>query len=283
MRVSNQTAASFCSPRPRSGVPWRAWLAAQVLALGLLGLGCGSKPPSTNLLGGGQVFTSEDAGVPDAARSGGTGGPVGGFDLADTEGNGTASSCLPYTCEDVHATCGALADGCGGVLLCGTCTGGNVCSDRSHHCEVPADVCSAVGSVCGLVADACGVGTSCGSCSAGEVCNGRTGQCTCAPAACRPPAPPSVPNVASAPTAVVAFSVAAPARRAWPACRTSVCHRSRRSSAGTRTQTAAVFRAAARASAWSVAIAWRARAASTTAAGPVCRRPVRSWARPAAA
>src|SRR6185295_3240783 len=136
--------AAVCHRSSRAAAPWRAWIAAPVLAAGLLGLlslGCGSRSPKADELKNGQVLTSEDAGLPDAGLGDGNGGPVGGFDLGDPEGNGS-QSCLPFTCEDVHAECGAVTDGCGGVLLCGTCGSGSVCSDRNHRCEAPAEVCS---------------------------------------------------------------------------------------------------------------------------------------------
>jgi hypothetical protein len=35
--------------------------------------------------------------------------------------------CMPMTCGEQGATCGALADGCGGVLTCGTCVAPQTC------------------------------------------------------------------------------------------------------------------------------------------------------------
>jgi hypothetical protein len=32
------------------------------------------------------------------------------------------SPCVPRTCAQANAQCGAVADGCGGLLDCGTCT-----------------------------------------------------------------------------------------------------------------------------------------------------------------
>jgi len=98
--------AAVCHRSSRAAAPWRAWIAAPVLAAGLLGLlslGCGRRSPKADELKDGQVLTSEDAGLPDAGQGDGNGGPVGGFDLGDPEGNGSQSSCLPFTCEDVHA------------------------------------------------------------------------------------------------------------------------------------------------------------------------------------
>jgi len=160
--------------------------------LALASGGCSSKSPRDEL-GGGQIFTSRDAGVD--ASSGGTSG-LGGFDF----GNGGAagdgvSSCTPRTCEDAGSECGAASDGCGGVLLCGTCPGGTVCSEASRRCETSAVACEGAGLSCGVVRDACGVGVGCGACSAGDVCSGRTGACgACEPLSCRPNSCGTVPD-----------------------------------------------------------------------------------------
>jgi len=45
-------------------------------------------------------------------------------------------TCTPLTCTTAGAQCGALSDGCGGTLQCGTCAGGNMCS-ASNQCVVP--------------------------------------------------------------------------------------------------------------------------------------------------
>jgi hypothetical protein len=43
-------------------------------------------------------------------------------------------SCTPTTCAAAGATCGQVADGCGGTLTCGTCAAGNVCSANACVC-----------------------------------------------------------------------------------------------------------------------------------------------------
>src|SRR5215467_4958002 len=38
------------------------------------------------------------------------------------------TTCTPTSCATQSATCGTISDGCGGVLTCGTCPGGQTCS-----------------------------------------------------------------------------------------------------------------------------------------------------------
>lgn len=58
-----------------------------------------------------------------AACGGGSAGPDGG----EGTGDGGPSCDTATTCEAEGAQCGAIHDGCGGVLLCGTCGGNQVC------------------------------------------------------------------------------------------------------------------------------------------------------------
>ncbi|MDX2010482.1 MAG: carboxypeptidase-like regulatory domain-containing protein [Myxococcaceae bacterium] len=90
--------------------------------------------------------------------------------------------CVPRTPCPAGLTCGAIADGCGGTISCGTCSvagqtcggGGmaNVCG-ASNSC-VPR-TCQQAGATCGQVGDGCGGLTpNCGSCDtdAGVICGG---------------------------------------------------------------------------------------------------------------
>src|SRR5579862_2470591 len=44
------------------------------------------------------------------------------------DGSGTtASDCKPKTCTELGYDCGPNADGCGGTVDCGSCTGNNQC------------------------------------------------------------------------------------------------------------------------------------------------------------
>jgi formylglycine-generating enzyme required for sulfatase activity/subtilisin-like proprotein convertase family protein len=96
--------------------------------------------------------------------------------------------CVPTSCYVLRVACGPAADGCGGVLDCGTCQGaGEVCFEGS--CCVPA-TCAELGKECGSWDDGCGGDTgACGSCLAGHGCD-AAGQCqwdlTCGATVCPP-------------------------------------------------------------------------------------------------
>ncbi len=90
-------------------------------------------------------------------------------------------SCTPKTCADYPgATCGQLADGCGGLTAsCGTCAspticggGGtpNVCGNSFGACKP--QTCADLGANCGLIGDGCGGTASCGTCTAPDICGG---------------------------------------------------------------------------------------------------------------
>ena len=36
-------------------------------------------------------------------------------------------SCMPMTCASQHIACGPAGDGCGNLLMCGTCSGNQTC------------------------------------------------------------------------------------------------------------------------------------------------------------
>lgn len=114
-----------------------------------------------------------------------TGGvPATGGQQAGTGGE-TSLLCTPTTCEESGAACGAVSDGCGQVLLCGTCQANEICNAEMMTCEAPEDACEAAGRSCGVLADACGAAVGCGRCLGTEVCDARTGQCgPCQPRTC---------------------------------------------------------------------------------------------------
>src|SRR5262245_47840134 len=166
------------------------WVSALAFAGALSACGSGTEPRDE--LGGPHVLTSSDAGV---AGGGSAGAGAGAGGASGASGLGGAASCTPRTCEQAGAECGAVSDGCGGVLACGTCAGGEVCSSDTRRCEATSAVCERGGLSCGLVLDACGVGVGCGSCGSGEVCSGRTGACgACEPLACAADSCGSVPD-----------------------------------------------------------------------------------------
>jgi hypothetical protein len=95
--------------------------------------------------------TSTDASSFDAAA----GDDASAFDatLGDAAGDATVGDagtadgaflCVPRTCFDLGASCGPAADGCGGLLQCGTCPSGQICGIGGP-------------SVCGAVCDGGGL------------------------------------------------------------------------------------------------------------------------------
>ena len=93
--------------------------------------------------------------------------------------------CIPTTCKKLGYTCGTAADGCGGLLTCGTCTdpqfcgggGYDVCggnnglgSDGGPVC-IP-NTCASLGYNCGATGDGCGGTLTCGACTGGAYCGG---------------------------------------------------------------------------------------------------------------
>jgi hypothetical protein len=114
----------------------------------------------------------------------GDGSVVGDGDLLDPDAlnvdGSEAGTCAAKTCASVGANCGPLADGCGGILQCGSCgapqsCGGggkaNVCGGGGGPC-VPKS-CADVGADCGPIGDGCGgIVASCGTCTAPAICGG---------------------------------------------------------------------------------------------------------------
>jgi hypothetical protein len=103
----------------------------------------------------------------------------GGFDVCGTAGNDGGGPCVPQTCASLGYTCGAVADGCGGLLQCGMCTapqfcgGGGYakCGGNSGGSCVPA-TCASLGYNCGFAADGCGGTLVCGTCNNPQFCGG---------------------------------------------------------------------------------------------------------------
>ncbi len=88
----------------------------------------------------------------------------------------TPPTCTKKTCESAGASCGQIADGCGGVLECGTCDSPNTCggggtpNQCGNNCK--RTTCGAKGANCGIIADGCGGVLNCGACTAPAVCGG---------------------------------------------------------------------------------------------------------------
>ncbi len=94
------------------------------------------------------------------------------------------STCTLRKCSDVAANCGPIADGCGGLLDCGTCTSPDICggSGKPNICGNSFAVdgsaclpkaCKDFGATCGPIGDGCGgVVASCGTCASPAICGG---------------------------------------------------------------------------------------------------------------
>jgi hypothetical protein len=106
----------------------------------------------------------------------------GGF----TNGDGSASTCAPRTCAEQGFNCGKNADGCGGTIDCGTCSGVDLCGiggfSKCGNPLIAADggttctprTCAGSGFDCGKTGDGCGAALDCGSttCSGNAYCGG---------------------------------------------------------------------------------------------------------------
>lgn len=97
--------------------------------------------------------------------------------------------CAPTTCGAEDATCGRIADGCGGILECGSCSAGETCgggkvANRCGPGTCAPVTCATFGYACGQSSDGCADVLACGACGQGAACtSGRCGPCvptTCA-------------------------------------------------------------------------------------------------------
>ena len=105
-----------------------------------------------------------------------------------TTGDAPGGTCRPITCAAAKASCGPVADGCGGMLDCGSCMAPQSCGwgFGPSTCGVPTDGgachrqnCASVGANCGPIGDGCGgLIDSCGTCPGTQVC-GRGGRSRC--------------------------------------------------------------------------------------------------------
>ena len=91
-------------------------------------------------------------------------------------------ACTPATCARFGAECGQVANGCGGVLDCGTCTSLMTCGGGGvpNHCGCLPATCDSLGANCGNVDDGCGAILACGDCPIGLACNSSNHRCATA-------------------------------------------------------------------------------------------------------
>jgi len=97
-------------------------------------------------------------------------------------------SCDPVTCAEARANCGAIADGCGGTLECGTCDAPERCGGggMDNICGCTPRTCEDALAECGTVVDGCGGTLECGTCDAPDSCGGGGVSNQCGAAACVP-------------------------------------------------------------------------------------------------
>jgi hypothetical protein len=99
-------------------------------------------------------------------------------------------TCEPATCDEMEANCGYVADGCGGLLDCGTCSGNSSCGGGgiANQCgnSCTRTTCGAQGANCGIIADGCGGTLECGSCASPAICGGGGTPNVCGTPACTP-------------------------------------------------------------------------------------------------
>ena len=100
------------------------------------------------------------------------------------------ATCTPKTCTAIGANCGPVADGCGGILDCGTCTapascgGGGTPNKCGSNCKQT--TCGAKGANCGTIADGCGGTLDCGTCASPAACGGGGTSNVCGVPQCQP-------------------------------------------------------------------------------------------------
>ncbi len=99
-------------------------------------------------------------------------------------------TCTKKTCSGLGANCGPVADGCGGLLDCGTCTapnscgGGGVPNQCGSICKRTS--CGAKGANCGVIGDGCGGTLDCGTCTTPAICGGGGTANVCGVPQCQP-------------------------------------------------------------------------------------------------
>jgi hypothetical protein len=105
-------------------------------------------------------------------------------------GHSDASTCTPTTCAALGVGCGTTGDGCGGMLMCGTCPTPQTCGGAGtpNQCGsacVP-NTCTGLGVNCGPAGDGCGGTLMCGTCSGSQTCGGGGVAGVCGSPACTP-------------------------------------------------------------------------------------------------
>jgi len=99
--------------------------------------------------------------------------PDGGISFDAT---GEMGGCTPKTCTELGVNCGPVANGCGGLVECGTCTAPLSCGGggKPNVCGTSCKglTCADLKAECGKQGDGCGLIVDCGSCTAPATCGG---------------------------------------------------------------------------------------------------------------
>ncbi len=169
------------------------FVVAAGLAVAALFPGCGGGQndtstftPDSSVESGSGSGSGGDSGASSTSSSGGSDSGLVGFGDA-------SSGCVPSTCAQLGANCGAATDTkCGGVVQCGTCEAGtcggggmpNVCggSTGGNPDSCTPMTCASQNITCGQASDGCGNTLPCGSCTLPQTCGGNPaspGQCGC--------------------------------------------------------------------------------------------------------
>jgi hypothetical protein len=155
-----------------------------VAAVAAVWVGCGSNQQAS--VDGGPDATLGDSGKSGHGK-GDSGVPI------KLGSNDASSKCVPSTCKELKADCGAVTDPkCGGIVECGTCSGGKTCGGGGVHnqCGVGGtesdgcvkETCASQKISCGQAGNGCGGKLSCGVCALPQICGGdpsKPGQCGC--------------------------------------------------------------------------------------------------------
>jgi hypothetical protein len=163
---------------------------------------------------GGVTSTGSSGGVPTSSTGGTTSTGATGTGATSSSTGGTGV-CTPTACAANN--CGAMDDGCGKILDCGTCSGtcGAVAPNVCTPVCVPKD-CTTLGYNCGTASDGCGHGLDCGTCTGpGEVCGANSNLFQCGvpgggPTGCINFCPQQVPNCTGGATTTLKGTVYAP-------------------------------------------------------------------------
>jgi hypothetical protein len=98
------------------------------------------------------------------------------------------ATCPPQTCTSQNIQCGPAPDGCGNIIMCGSCPSGETCIAGKCAAGCTPQSCSQQGFVCGMQGDGCGNVQDCGTCPSGTCGGGgQPGKCgsgTCTPKSC---------------------------------------------------------------------------------------------------